>query len=123
MEAAFGIINKKFRGYDFKAILKLVKEREVNTHMLRLDVGKIIGAIITIALAVLKLVPKSFVEELKPGSYESFEKTIFFMSLTVIAYLVLVIVPTWVRSAKIKLRKAFIINVLNYINYRSAETQ
>ncbi|HKQ06911.1 MAG TPA: hypothetical protein VJ464_17410 [Blastocatellia bacterium] len=91
-------LEAQFPHVDFGKIKKLHEVKK--SQLTRFNATQVIGAILAVATALLKSVPADVVKQYIP--YERFESFVFWVTVVALTYLVLVMLPIWIKYSKAK---------------------
>jgi hypothetical protein len=87
---------------DFSKLSEIHFIRESKTQSEQLPVKKILGIIFAGCTIVLQIVPKELIERMGLFNYGSFKIATFFVTIGLILYILLIFLPSWIKSKKIE---------------------
>jgi len=102
----------RFGDMDFEKLRKIHDQRKI--RLARFSITQILGYIAAGFAAILKSVPKKVVEDWFQVEYEDFEIWLFVLMVVLLVYVVLFLLPQWVKIAIARRTHQYVGDILEY---------
>lgn len=111
-------LKMKFSEVNFSKLKMIHDLRKANLS--RFNARQIMGFVLAAATILLKSVPKRVVEDTLGITYEDFEVVVFWVTVALLGYLLLILLPTWFMYSKAKTTHAYVGGILEYTAIKHA---
>ncbi len=112
-------LKKQFDSFNFEKLKKIHDSKQ--NQLARFSAKQILGVIFAASALILKSVPKIVVESLWGiGSYDDFEKNVFYVTVGLAAYILLVLLPSWIKYGRAKRTNQRVGDILEYTVIKNA---
>lgn len=105
-------LKKQFPGFSFEKIKKVHESKQ--TQLARFSLGQFLGVIMATSTLLLKSIPKAVVESWGVD-YTRFEIVVFWLTVGFAAYLLLCLLPIWVKYHRARNRSRRVGEILEYV--------
>lgn len=105
-------LQKTFSGVDFSKLRKIHDTRK--TGLERYNLRQLTGIVLAAGTLVLRSVPKRVAEDTLGIPYDRFEANVFWVTMFLTAYALLILLPAWMKFYKAKTTHRYVGHVLEY---------